>query len=143
LIQRIKEDHLDDDGTRIVVVSPRKTFTNHILNEFTNAGIHFKSYLDLDLAPIDLRELGKIIIQVESLPRIQKCNKIDLLVMDVRNVKTGPSLPERDTTLVLYCTEGNCKDITYNFTMKKEFWWKFPTCIVTFVLFLSDKTIES
>jgi len=79
LIQFIKVHHLDDKS--IVIVSFRKTFTNHLLNELRRAGLNSGSYEELD-GPISLTVNKILIIQAESLRRIQHLVKIDLLIMD-------------------------------------------------------------
>lgn len=72
---------LFDDMT-VVIVSFRRTFTNENITKLKD--FNFENYMDISSSTIDLDEHKKLIIQVESLNRInfKQIKKIDILILD-------------------------------------------------------------
>ena len=67
---------------RVLVLSSRQTFTLNIKNDLNKSlldvGIEFKTYKDLD----DLRKCSYLIVQMESLCRLEECKAFDLVLID-------------------------------------------------------------
>lgn len=101
LVRYIKQ--FDPDNTkRIAYLSFRRSFSNELLKRLEPNG--FENYRDID-GPI-LNEHKRIIIQVESLPRISWTEKCDLIVLDeIESIRTqfmSPTCRRRELTIDKY-----------------------------------------
>ena len=114
---------------RIAYVSGRITFTMSMCNDFNEAGLNFRSYLDPEVRG-DLGGVDRIFCQVESLHRF-RTHAYDVLVMDEAE------------TILMQCSPSECHQGRHSANMESlEALIRGAKKVVVLDAFLTDRSLD-
>ena len=124
-------------NSRIVIVSPRITFSNAITAEYNNGlrklGIEeiFTCYLDVENKKRTLRRINRVVVSMESLHLLTELYEPDLVVID-----------ECQANLCSHISNTNGNNLDNNLFTFKEFIKNKQTKVIWADAFLNEKTIQ-